>query len=1181
MEASTFLLFKQRKRIQELAKYYEAVLPHASDLKDTDEAFPKVEIEGFTPALPSLAADTQLTALAQLAACRTACQRGFISVIDLDAQHVVAEATRSISPFNQEHHDVGDHLLVGAQSLPLGYAICPVIFDIFRGNSSSPFEIPTNKADKDSVIIADLRDEARTKHLPIIQHFPPAFRYCVAVPLRTASGAVLGSICVVDSEPRLPDTKHVTILQDVARLVVQHMGDLRLKEDHERAERLLSGLIHFVQGQDSMSAGLDAVCGQDLIPTIVSRQARPSPNSLASLTVLTSHRQSSNVTGAYSAADHVNVPVVSTSTGAATTPSASDENGTGNSSVSSTALEAGSASDPASVYEQGAVASNGPYSDPATTIGSTFSRASNLIREAMDLDATTFLEVPHNYRFNNRDGRSKSKGSSDNQSSGASDRSTSESESLTDSSGVLHKMNVADVEAGPEKKILCRRLGFATKQKSSLIGSTVRRAFMTVSVALLTRLTRRYPEGKVFDFDSFGSISSGDDDTTAAEGRPPLIPCKNLAARLNRMFPDARSLIFLPLYDNDKQQLYAGFIGMTTCSTRVLQKHESTYVAAFTNNLMCEVMRREALTTDKAKSDFISSISHELRSPLHGILASSQLLAESKVQPHQMEYIQMVDTCTRTLLDITDHLLDHAKINYFTKQKEQRRQSLRRPKKPQLRLYSLVSSINMLSIIEDTASSMAASSHQMLQAPRTTRSTLDSEETLTVPILFDIPPQDIWKFDSEAGSWRRIIMNLIGNSLKYTQRGYIKVSFHLQKQSETKFSAELKVVDTGQGISEEYLKHRLYTPFTQENNLSVGVGLGLSLVNQIVASLRGEMRIFSEGGNGTEVSIKVPLTRSTGVKTQLPEEIDGADLLVAMSEQTFAFAGLDARPSLSEKSTGIPPPRMQALLAMKTSLSNLLSEWFGSQPVTSNASIVVVEESHLADNLKVFDRQEQSLLVIGLDGRQSSFKSSQIQHAAHVCLLAPIGPTKMASALKILLGQQKESKSRTLATSGLSTQRRMSAPRVSVDLVVPRPRTPGSDRLKEGILLVDDNDINLRILITCIKKLNLKDVELLTAVNGKEALDMYIAAVKSEVWVSVVFMDISMPVMNGFQSAREIRAFEKKGGLTTKNRTKIMALTGLASAEAMKEVEASGFDSYLRKPVHLRTIREVLTVARL
>lgn len=155
------------------------------------------------------------------------------------------------------------------------------------------------------------------------------------------------------------------------------------------------------------------------------------------------------------------------------------------------------------------------------------------------------------------------------------------------------------------------------------------------------------------------------------------------------------------------------------------------------------------------------------------------------------------------------------------------------------------------------------------------------------------------------------------------------------------------------------------------------------------------------------------------------------------------------------------------------------------------------------------------------------------------------------------------------------------------ELIVPEKPNPEPNTTthEEAILLVDDNEINLRILVTCIKRLKLKDVTLLTTSNGREALDKFIAATNANIYISIIFMDISMSIMDGFRSTREIPAFERErggggGGVAGAKRSQIVALTGLASAEAVKEVEASGFDSYLRKPVNLGTIREVLAAAR-
>lgn len=1178
IEPDVSSLLKQRQRLRELAKYYEAVLPRQRCQRGVNELFSGVNINEFKPSPPSLAADPQLTALAQLAALRTDCQRSCISIVDHGAQHIIAEATRSISVFDCNLHDVDDGLLFGAQSLPLHWGVCSSTLGIFSGEPGPFLDKPTSYADKDFVIVADLRSDSETRHIPCVRDLPPILRYYVQVPLRSASGSVLGSICVFDSSPQRPDTKHALILQEVAKLVIQHLESSRMKEDHRRAELLLSGLAHFIQGQDSMSAWSEATPGQVTIPSVQSQQARLSVSSLTSLPTSINDQIPTQVAPTLA-------PVDSTGTSASSTmitttiASDSEDDAAKVSSVSSLDDEIDVGFDPFPINEQASEQSIQSPNENSINVRHTFSRASNLIRQAMDLDATIFLEVPHNDRFRSAGSQRGKTKTCHTRSGDQSSTPTSDPESWTDSSDTSPVRNGSTTDVDSEAGALCHRLGYATRLKSSLVDSIVTKPFLTITATLLSRLALRYPQGHIFHFDTYGSVSSGDDDELVTLGElRKLSPQKRISSRLHHMFPDARSLIFLPLYDNDKQQIYAGFIGISACPTRALQKYESTYVSAFVNSLMCEVMRLEALKTDKTKSDFISSISHELRSPLHGILASSQLLAESNVRPAQMEFVQMVDTCARTLLDTMDHLLDHAKINHFTQQRSQKHERLDGRRGSQPRPYSLVTSTNMLLVIEETVASMAASSNQMLQDVQGTKLRADTERTtLTVPVMLDIPPSESWKFDTEAGSWRRLIMNLVGNSLKYTQRGHVQVSFNLRKISDAKFLAELNVVDTGQGISEEYLKHRLYTPFSQENNLSVGTGLGLSLVRQIVSSLRGDVRITSEAGYGTKVTIKVPLNVSKTDEVQKPLEICDPDITIAMRQETFAFSGFDERPSLSEAPTGISSPHMKTLSAMKGSLFDMLTKWFNSRMVAKNASITIVEESFLENNLKHLDRSGQSLLVVGLEGRRSTV-IDQVKRATHIYVLPPIGPTKMAAALKSLL-QARDASSPAVSEISirLKQDKRLSSSSI-VELILPTSQTPEH---KEAILLVDDNDINLRILITCIGRLKLSNVNLLTASDGKEAVEKYVSAIENGVNISVVFMDISMPVMNGFEATRQIRSFEKSKGLAKSGSAKIMALTGLASQEALHEVKASGFDSYLRKPVNLRTIREVLTAARI
>jgi signal transduction histidine kinase len=132
-----------------------------------------------------------------------------------------------------------------------------------------------------------------------------------------------------------------------------------------------------------------------------------------------------------------------------------------------------------------------------------------------------------------------------------------------------------------------------------------------------------------------------------------------------------------------------------------------------------------------------------------------------------------------------------------------------------------------------------------------TNSTKGQHQGVAVLLNFDY--QDDWNFITQPGALRRILMNVLGNALKYTESGYIKVRLavvepRMRNDLETPSTVFLSVADTGKGISRSFLRSRLFRPFNQENNLSTGCGLGLSIVKSLVASLKGTLEVKSEQG---------------------------------------------------------------------------------------------------------------------------------------------------------------------------------------------------------------------------------------------------------------------------------------------------------------------------------------------
>lgn len=1191
-----------RLRLRELAQYYSATttLPESdfSPRLDVDGAIRPYDLADFNPYVPELSKDPSLTAIAQLAALRLNCQRSFISLIAESSQHVVAEATRTVSPFDKNDFEGDDGIILGAQSIPLTFGICTTTIGVFTGNCPRPFGTDTI-VDKDYICIPDLTAEQNTSSLPAIKALPPILKYYLECPLLSEAGYVIGSICVMDPTVRKADLRDVKIIQDMSKLVMRHLELVRMKADHARAEGLLKGLGHFIKGQDSFS--INSTLQQETVrSSSVQNVIETQPNGMG-------NRQQDND-------DSVSPRQQSTETTVAITEGQipvklSDEE------IPSMPLNVETVEEPKDNSTAAGLQGDG---DTATNIKRTFARAANLIRQSMDLDATCFLEIPQQERYKSLESlKGRAREDEDNTDADLSSQdSPSPAQLLPEfmSAGIINPQE----SSNSTEDLNCNRLAFSTRTESSIADHSISESRLNIPASLLSRLSAKFPRGKIMDFDAVGSISptSGARGSTGSE----VNKKKRLTSELHQYFPMARSLMFYPIYDSESQQLYAAYIGFTNNAARGLQKSELTYISGFTNSIMTEVMRLKAEATDNAKSDFISSISHELRSPLHGILASSQLLLESQLRPKQSEFLKMIETCARTLLDIMDHLLDYAKINHFVKKR-----SISAPKKKLERekseVYSLVSALNLPAVVEETTASMAISRHKPWQSKEGNDGNLWPESTAlttvghSLPIILNISPLDHWYYNTEAGSWRRVVMNLIGNSLKYTQQGYIQVDLSISKIADGKEKrvAKLVVSDTGQGISRDYLKHKLFTPFAQENNLSVGAGLGLSLVRKIVSALHGHIDIKSEVGVGTEVTVIIPVDPCDNEYYRQTEKSD-RDVSELFTGKNVHIIGFEDDEMVVNGARRQSQPTKSAVSALKASLTTLLTDYYGVNLTTGTADILLVEEAYLDKNMETFDTEEHDLLIVDFDGKSRT--NDKVRRANYVHLSLPIGPVKFSQALRSILEERDRRGARRMPihtpkrttfqlreqdttdprpsppTVGLQGLRSLSTPpETSLQKVPPIITTsqlasltppdilPAKSRPKRAILLVDDNAINLRILTAAVSRLNLEaqGTSTLNAMNGLEAVNAFITAANEGVSVPIVFMDISMPVMDGCTATRKIRAFEEEKGITRQNRSTIIAITGLASAEAQREIENSGFDVYLRKPVGVKTVREIVT----
>lgn len=372
--------------------------------------------------------------------------------------------------------------------------------------------------------------------------------------------------------------------------------------------------------------------------------------------------------------------------------------------------------------------------------------------------------------------------------------------------------------------------------------------------------------------------------------------------------PNTSNLLLVPIFGLNRQPfaLLCAYSRQTDDGPTLEDFKESglQYLRAMGTIILSAILKKDIMLADKAKSHFISNISHELRTPLHGILAAAELLNETKLNSTQGSYLETVEACGKSLLELVNHVLDFTKLsgNFHAKQAVV---------KPSQRcdLVKLVQEVcesswigQMAKNLESRQNAGIGSAYAHGSEVSSSHSSSDGLET-KIPIaagynnlvetVIDVSMRTAgWLVKCDAGGIRRVLMNLIGNSLKFTTKGFVHVSLREVQSSETHVLVELGVTDTGKGISRSFLEEQLFHPFTQENHLGPGTGLGLSIVNSIVQSpaINGKIDVWSTVGQGTEIRVTCELELCQDDETEGPIY---KPFLNVEHQRSISFLGFD------------------------------------------------------------------------------------------------------------------------------------------------------------------------------------------------------------------------------------------------------------------------------------------------